>query len=321
MHPIYRWAAVSLAFVPAPAVAVPDPLPPDPLPPDPLPVASNDILAGSAIGNPTGQGWLGLKIRPFSVAHLIGVPRTDGGAAARSLVLGAAPEPLRLISFARTSIDAPTSSRLNRDAPWVSRLPGKQLKDYEAGLRTTLADGAIALQAGVSYNRYRNLQTSLRQGARLMTANAGRVKTYGVEGLVRWAPSDRINLFATYAWREGWLKNQFHDGKSRLSPDRSAAVGAVLLLPLGQRRLAFIPIVAWQSAMGLGADLDGQGSIALVNAQLGYSVADNLEIDALAANLLNRRYARPVAVTDRPMIAGEPRVFGVRARLRFGARH
>lgn len=307
MQPIRRWAAVSLALMPAPVAAS-----------DPGLIISIDNAIRPAIGNPTGPAWLGLRLVPFKVAHLVGEPRPDGDAAARSHALGDAPEPARLVSFARTSIEAPSVSLLLRDAPRFSRLPGKQTDDYEAGLRTTLADGAIALQAGASYNRFRNLQTSLIHRQRLMTANAGKAKTYGVEGLVRWTPDRRLSLFATYAYRDGKLKNGLRDGrKFRLSPDRSAVIGAVLLVPAGNGHIAFTPSLAWQSAMELGTNMDGQGAVALVNAQLGYSLTDKFEVEALAANLLNRRYARRTGKTDGTLVAGEPRVFGVRARLRF----
>ena len=153
------------------------------------------------------------------------------------------------------------------DAPRFSRQPGRQTDDYEAGLRTELADGAIALQGGAFYNKFRNLQTSLRQGSGVMTAIAGKAKSYGVEALMRWAPTDRLSLFATSAYREGLLKNRIRDGrKFRLSPDRSAAIGAVLLLPLGEGRIAFTPSLGYQSSMGLGGDRTGRGPVTLVNA-------------------------------------------------------
>ncbi|ATE63728.1 TonB-dependent receptor [Rhizorhabdus dicambivorans] len=293
MRPIRRWAMLGLAMMPAPALAVPD-----------MPMPSN---------------WLGLRVRPFSVAELIGQPRPDGDTEARSPALGAAPEGARLISFAHGSIDQPAAALLLRDAPRFSRLPGKQVEDYEIGLRSALASDAIALQAGLSYNKFRNLQTSIRQGGRLMTAAAGKAKVYGIEGLARWSASDRLSLFATYAWRGGRLKNRVRDGrKFRLSPDRSTAVGAVLLMPAGVGRIAFTPSLAWRSAIGLGADMAGQGSAVLVNAQLGYSLSNGFEIEALATNLLNRQNRPTAADNGQSLIADEPRVLGLRARLRFG---
>ena len=286
MQSIRRWAAFSLAILPTPAIAAPDPL---------------------TVG-----------LRPFSIARQIADTETDSDTAARSLTLGPAPQPARLISFARASIEAPSTSLTMADAPRFSRQPGRQTDDYEAGLRTELADGAIALQGGAFYNKFRNLQTSLRQGSGVMTAIAGKAKSYGVEALMRWAPTDRLSLFATSAYREGLLKNRIRDGrKFRLSPDRSAAIGAVLLLPLGEGRIAFTPSLGYQSSMGLGGDRTGRGPVTLVNAQLGYSLGGRIEIDAIVANLLNRRHTRPAAGSAMPLVAAEPRVVGVRARLRF----
>lgn len=279
--------------------------------------ALSDDTASVAI---TDTGWFGLRNRPFSVARMIAPPRPERASPARVRALGPAPDGGRLISFARSGTDAPSASLLLRDAPRFSRLPGKQLDDFEAGLRTTTAGDAITLQAGISYNKFRNVQTSLRQGDRLMIASAGKAKTYGVETMARWAASDRVSLFVAGAYREGRLKNPVRDGRRfRLSPDRSATLGAVMLVPVGNRQIAFIPSLAYQSAMGLGGDAGGAGAAALVNAQLGYAISDGFEIEALASNLLDSRYARPaVARSTAVQIAGEPRVFGMRARLRFG---
>lgn len=278
-----------------------------------------DADATIAPGPVTDSGWFGLRNRPFSVARMIGQPRRPRTDMTRARALGPAPDSGQPISFARSGTDAPSSALLLRDAPRFSRLPGKQLDDFEAGVRTALADEAITLQAGVSYNRFRNVQMSLRQGDRLMIASAGKAKTYGVETMARWAASGRISLFVAGAYREGRLKNPIRDGrKFRLSPDRSVTLGAVMMVPVGGRRIAFIPSIAYQSAMGLRGDDGGAASTALVNAQLGYAFSDGFEVEALASNLLNSRYTRPAARSMVAQIAGEPRVFGMRARLRFG---
>lgn len=302
MRPIIGWAALGLAAGPQQAVAIVPPAAPAP----------------AASGLAAEPGWLGLRVHPFSVAGLIGRSRT-GGDVARIRALGPAPDPDRLVSFARRSTDAPSTSLLLRDVPRFSRLPGKQVDDYAVGLRAALAGDAVTLQAGLSYNRFRNLQTTLRQGDRLMIATAGKAKSYGLETMARWSAGDHVSLFVTAAYREGRLKNRVRDGrKFRLTPDRSASVGAVMLLPVGPGRIAFVPSLSYQSAMGLGAD-DGSPATALVNAQIGYAFPDGVEIEALASNLLNRRYSRPSGAVSTAMIAGEPRVLGVRARLRFGA--
>lgn len=286
--------------------------------------ASAGMLAGAdarvALGGAGEAAWRGLRNAPFSVARLIGPPPRRRPDATRARALGPAPVGGQLISFARSSTDAPSTSLLLRDAPRFSRLPGKQVDDYEVGLRTALADEAVTLQAGLSYNKFRNLQTSLRQGDQLMIASVGKAKTYGLETMARWSPRSGISLFVAGAYREGRLKNQVRDGrKFRLSPDRSASLGAVMLMPVGPGRVAFIPSIAYQSAMGLGGGDGGMGATALINAQLGYAFSDGFEIEALASNLLDRQYARRSVRGAAALIAGEPRVLGVRARLRFGA--
>lgn len=309
MRPISRWAFLGLAAMPGAGEAAPDIW----VAPPPATMAAVTIVSGL-----TDPSWLGLRARPFSISRLIGRPPADADETSRSRNLGAAPEPPRLISFARGTVDAQPSPLLLRNAPRFSRMPGKQVQDFEAGLRSRIAEDQILLQIGVSYDMFRNLQTTIRQGSRLMTASAGKAKTYGVEGLARWSPERHVSLFATYGWREGRLKNRVRDGrKFRLSPDRSAAIGAVLTMPAGRGRIAFTPSVAWRSAMGIGADIDGRGSGAVISAQFGYGLSDGFEVEAVAANLLNRPAARSTTEST-PLIAGEPRVLGVRARLRFG---
>lgn len=264
-----------------------------------------------------GNGWLGLRPRPVSIARLIGEAADAGDMPLRQAALGPTPDHGRVISFARISTDMPDGALL-RDAPRFSRLPGKQVDNYELGLRAALFDHSIALQAGVFYDKYRNLQTSVRQQGKLMTATAGKAKLYGVEGLARWSPLPQISLFATAAYGESRLKNRLRDGrKFRLSPDRSASLGAVLLLPAGRGQIALTPSLVHQSAIGLGRDASGSGAVTLVNAQLGYAGAGGFAVEALISNLFDRKYDRPSA--DAPMlIAGEPRVIGLRARVRFG---
>jgi len=303
MRPIIGWAALGLAIAPQQAAAMAPPAPAD----------------QAAVGLVAEPGWMSLRARPFNIARLIGPrrPRLDDSARVRTL--DPAPAPDRLISFARSSIDAPSTSLPMRDAPRFSRLPGKQVDDYEIGLRTALADDAVTLQAGLSYNKFRNLQTTLRQGNRLIVASVGRAKTYGLETMARWRADDHVSLFVTAAYREGRFKNRLRDGrKFRLTPDRSTSIGAVMLLPVGTGRIAFIPSLAYQSTIGVGGD-GGSPALALVNAQIGYAFSDGFEVEALASNLLRRRTIRPTGAASTALIAGEPRVLGVRARLRFGA--
>jgi hypothetical protein len=129
MRPISRCAVLGLVIVPLPAHAAPEP---------PAAMATTMSAVRATVGSPTA-GWIGLRLRPFSVSQMIGAPALDPDAAARSLPPGMAPAPARLISFARSSIDQPAAALLLRDAPRFSRLPGKQVEDYEIGLRTSLA--------------------------------------------------------------------------------------------------------------------------------------------------------------------------------------
>lgn len=268
---------------------------------------------------PVAPAWLSIQPRPIRLRMMIDhLPREVVGA--RVQLLGPAPDSDPMIRFSHGAAGAPSGASLLRDAPRLSRLSGKHVDNFAAGWSAALAGDALTVEGGVFCDKYRNLQTTVRQGMTLVTANVGKAKLFGIEGSARWTPGGPLSLFATLSHGEGRLKNLVRDGhKLRLSADQSASIGAILLMPAGAGRFAFTPSLSRQSAIGFGVDDGGRGATTLVNAQFGYLFSENLEIEAVASNILDSQYSDQAAKPDRPaLIAGEPRVLGLRARLRFG---
>ena len=90
-----------------------------------------------------------------------------------------------------------------------------------------------------------------------MVTNAGRADAYGFEGQARLAATDRVELFATYAYNHSRFKTGLRKGnRFRLSPDHSLSLGASLRAPLFGGELAVRPTYTWQSRITFDDDND-----------------------------------------------------------------
>jgi iron complex outermembrane receptor protein len=161
-----------------------------------------------------------------------------------------------------------------------------------------------------------------------------------------WTPDEAISLFANYAYNHSRFKSAVRDGnRFRLSPDHSAAIGAILSLPAGPGRVAFTPSLTWQSSVFFDDDNDRpalqqppaalvadniqdelQKGYALVNARLGYEAPDNAwRVELFVENAFDKKYIKDAGNTGDALglptfIAGEPRFYGISASIRFGGR-
>lgn len=211
---------------------------------------------------------------------------------------------------------------------------------FEVGARSETRN--LYLDGSVFYYRYDNFQTTVQQGVLFVTTNAGEAEAYGFEGQARWRASPNVTLLATYAYNHSRFRTGVRDGnRFRLSPDHSLSLGAVFGVDVGPGRLSFTPSLTWQSRVffdddndrpdlqappnALIADLlqdETQDGYALVNARLGYTLNERFEIELFANNLLDENYIKDAGNTGDAIgfptfIAGEPRMYGVQATMRF----
>ncbi|OYX08904.1 MAG: TonB-dependent receptor [Sphingomonadales bacterium 32-68-7] len=174
---------------------------------------------------------------------------------------------------------------------------------FEVGAKSDALAAGLYLDGALFYYKYKNFQTTVQEGTQFITTNAG----------------------------EG---NRF-----RLSPDHSASFGVALSVPAGPVKIDFTPSVTWQSEVFFDDDNDlpalqvnnlapdtvqdeRQGSYALVNARLGYTLDAGLRIEAFVTNLLDQDFIKDAGNTGDSIglptfIAGEPRMYGVQASARF----
>ena len=217
----------------------------------------------------------------------------------------------------------------------------ERVDSFEVGARTQtrtlFADGAFF------YYRYNNFQTTVQQGTLFTTTNAGKADAYGFEGSLRWRPNANVTLFATYAFNHSRFQAGIRDGnRFRLSPDHKISLGGIFSADAGPGRIEFIPSVTYQSRVffdddndrpdlqtvatgALVADLfqdEVQGGYALVNARLGYTFSERFRIEAFVTNLFDHDYIKDAGNTGDAaglptFIAGEPRMYGIGASVRF----
>ncbi|BBC70997.1 TonB-dependent receptor [Altererythrobacter sp. B11] len=223
-------------------------------------------------------------------------------------------------------------------------LPSETVDSFELGAKTALADRTLFLDGAAFFYQYDNFQTTEQQGTQFVVTNAGKAESYGFEGQIRWAPSDIVSLFGTYAYNHSRFTTGVRDGnRFRLSPDHSASLGAILGVPAGAGRVEFSPTLTWQSKVFFDDDNDRsdlqqppaalvadnivdefQGGYALVNARLGYAAPDAAwRVEAFVENLFDQEYIMDAGNTGDSLglptfIAGAPRFYGISASFRFG---
>ena len=206
---------------------------------------------------------------------------------------------------------------------------------HQAG-RSLLVDGALF------YYRYDNFQTTEQVGTLFVVTNAGEAEAYGFEGQLRWRAHPNATIFATYAYNHSRFGTGVRDGnRFRLSPDHTLSLGGQFGVDVGPGRISFVPSVTYQSRVFFDDDNDlpalqqppnalvadnlqdeVQDGYVLVNARLGYEVNENFSVEAFVSNLFDEEYIKDAGNTGNAaglptFIAGEPRLYGLQARVRF----
>jgi outer membrane receptor protein involved in Fe transport len=223
-------------------------------------------------------------------------------------------------------------------------LPAETVDSYEVGAKTALLGNTLFADAALFYYNYSNFQTTEQIGTVFVTVNAGRAKTYGFEGQLRWKPTDWVELFGTYAYNHSRFSSGARDGNHfRLSPDHSASLGAMFKAPVGPVKVDFTPTVTWQSSEFFDDDNDlpalqvnnlipdtvqdeFQKSYALVDARLGFETDNGRwRIEGFVTNVFDQKYIKDAGNTGDALglptfIAGTPRFYGIAASLKIGKR-
>jgi len=223
-----------------------------------------------------------------------------------------------------------------------TNVEAESVDSFEVGARHQ-AGRTLFLDAALFYYRYDNFQTTEQVGTLFVVTNAGQATAYGFEAQMRWRPTGNATIFATYAFNHSRFSTGARDGnRFRLSPDHTFSIGGQFGVDVGPGRISFVPSLTYQSRVffdddndrpdlqtvaggALVADLvqdEVQDGYFLVNARLGYEIGDNIRIDAFVTNLFDENYIKDAGNTGNAaglptFIAGEPRMYGVQASIRF----
>jgi outer membrane receptor protein involved in Fe transport len=229
-------------------------------------------------------------------------------------------------------------------APSFDLLPAETVDSYEVGLKTALLDRKLFADGSVFYYDYSNFQTTQQINTQFITTNAGKARSYGFEGQLRYTPTQNLMLFATYAYDHGRFSEGARKGNQfRLAPDHAASAGFTYKHPVGPGKVDFTPSVTYQSKTFFDDDNDKpslqtqnlipdliqdefQNGYALVDARLGYEPASGVwRIEGFVSNVFNKKYIRDAGNTGDALglptfIAGEPRFYGISLTVRSGGR-
>ncbi|HEY0301656.1 MAG TPA: TonB-dependent receptor, partial [Rhizomicrobium sp.] len=219
-------------------------------------------------------------------------------------------------------------------------VPSELVDSYEIGAKAVTLDGTLRLDTAIYYYDYTNFQTTIQQGAILVTTNAGKANAYGFEGQIDWALADWADLFATYAYSHArFATGIFKGNQFRLTPDHKLSLGLSARENALGGQFVFTPTFTWQSEIFFDDDNDIpalqvshilpdtrqdelQKAYGLFNLRLTYQPDDaNWTIGAFVNNLFDESYIKDAGNTGDAFgiptfIAGEPRFYGVSVSIR-----
>jgi iron complex outermembrane recepter protein len=223
--------------------------------------------------------------------------------------------------------------------------PRETVESYELGIKSTLADRTLRLNASVFDQKYTNFQLNTYTGIQFVVSSVRKVESKGAEFDTSWAtPLSGLSLGAgvTYAFTNitdfGGSLPLFAPNladptlprlNNRLSfaPLWSGVASATYTVPISAS-LEFHANVSekYNSSYNTGSDLDPrklQGAYGLVNARLGLGAPDGKwTVEIWGANLANKYYYQvafdaPIQYNQIDAFLADPRTYGVTVRTKF----
>ncbi|MEO1553329.1 MAG: TonB-dependent receptor [Pseudomonadota bacterium] len=196
---------------------------------------------------------------------------------------------------------------------------------FEAGVKSSLLDNQLNLNASVFYYDYSNFQTTeVNDQGLLEPINAGDATAEGAEIELSFEPTDTFALTASYGYNKARFDDQvgapFSGNKLRLSPDQTASIAAKFIVETPVGDLSLVPSATWQSEVFFDnseRDAISQDGYALVNFNAQLNLNDHWFVSAYATNLFDEEYLIDAGNTGDAFgiptfIAGTPQFFGAR---------
>jgi iron complex outermembrane receptor protein len=225
-----------------------------------------------------------------------------------------------------------------------THFPRETVESFEAGIKTTLFDKTLRLNAAVFYQKYTDFQLNTFTGIQFVVTSLDKVVSKGVDVDFAWAtPISGLTLAGgitqdlTNIDNFGNALPDFCGGpgngctardNNRLSfaPLWSGALSASYLIPFGTVGLRTSVEEKYNSSYNTGSDLDPrkiQEGFGLLNARIGFGALDeSWAVEAWGANLADKYYYAvafdsPFQFNTIASYLGAPRTFGLTARVKF----
>jgi len=222
--------------------------------------------------------------------------------------------------------------------------PRETVESFEAGIKTTLFDRTLRLNAAAFYQKYTDFQLNTFTGIQFVVTSLNKVVSKGVAVDFAWAtPISGLTIAGgvtqdlTNIDNFGNALPDFCGGpgngctardNNRLSfaPLWSGALSASYLIPFGTLGLRTSVEEKYNSSYNTGSDLDPrkiQQGFGLLNARIGFGALDeSWAIEAWGANLADKYYYAvafdsPFQFDTISSYLGAPRTFGLTARVKF----
>jgi iron complex outermembrane recepter protein len=216
--------------------------------------------------------------------------------------------------------------------------PEETVDSYELGVKSTLADRTVRLNAALFDQRYRDFQLNTYTGILFVVTSIPHVDSKGAEFNVDWAtPLNGLSFSGgvTYAFTN---IDEFGSAISLFATDRlnnrlsfaplwSGAASATYQMPLtGSLTFRGTLSEKYNSSYNTGSNLDPrkiQGPYGLMNARIGVGAPDDRwAVELWSANLTDKLYYQvafdaPFQYNQIDAFLGAPRTFGLTGRVKF----
>jgi outer membrane receptor protein involved in Fe transport len=208
-------------------------------------------------------------------------------------------------------------------------LSEETVMSYEAGLKGQLLRGRVQFDANAYNYRYNNFQTSITRltstGVQNTTLDAGRAKSWGLEGSARAQLTSGISMFATYGYVDAKFDSLDSQGNKqaragnrfRLTPMQAYSAGFNLTTnDASFGRLYVAPNMTYRGKVffeDTNLPAISQNGTMLFNVRAGYVLPNSrTEVTLLVRNVLDKQYIIDAGNTGGAFgipsfIAGAPR--------------
>jgi outer membrane receptor protein involved in Fe transport len=242
--------------------------------------------------------------------------------------------------------DAPTpADPIGLTPNYNTHFPRETVESGEVGIKTTLFDKTLRLNAAFFYQRYTDFQLNTFTGIQFVVTSLDKVVSKGVDVDFAWATpisglmiaggvtQDLTNIdnfgnaLPDFCGGPGNGCTMRNNDRLSFAPLWSGALSASYLLPVSATLGIRTSVEEkYNSSYNTGSDLDPrkiQEGFGLLNARIGFGALDeSWAVEAWGANLADKYYYAvafdsPFQFNTITSYLGAPRTFGLTARVKF----